>query len=167
MSATICPINPPGHDWQAGLVCRWCDATRTPGEAILSGLASVRGWTPEAARVVRDAYRAEVLASDGQAYASELAMLRTLIRTVRVAVRNNDWDAVWQALNNHATDDALARAEARENDSHTADTTPASGLSDVVFAAVSSFQVDRLNPGGYDQQLTAHLVAALVEWGEV
>ena len=62
MNATVCPINPPGHDWEAGLSCRWCDATRTPGEAVLSGLASVRGWSREAARAVRDAHRAEVLA---------------------------------------------------------------------------------------------------------
>ncbi|WP_405960751.1 hypothetical protein OG235_27690 [Streptomyces sp. NBC_00024] len=62
MNATVCPINPPGHDWQAGLACRWCDATRTPSEAVLSGLASVRGWSREAARAVRDAHRAEVLA---------------------------------------------------------------------------------------------------------
>ena len=62
MNATVCPINPPGHDWEAGLACRWCDATRTPGEAVLSGLASVRGWSREAARAVRDAHRAEVLA---------------------------------------------------------------------------------------------------------
>ena len=61
MNATVCPINPPGHDWEAGLSCRWCDATRTPGEAVLSGLASVRGWSREAARAVLDAYRAEVL----------------------------------------------------------------------------------------------------------
>lgn len=62
MNATVCPINPPGHDWEAGLACRWCDATRTPSEAVLSGLASVRGWSREAARTVRDAYRTEVLA---------------------------------------------------------------------------------------------------------
>lgn len=62
MTATVCPINPPGHVWEAGLSCRWCDATRTPGEAVLSGLASVRGWSREAARAVRDAHRAEVLA---------------------------------------------------------------------------------------------------------
>jgi hypothetical protein len=61
VNATVCPINPPGHDWEAGLACRWCDATRTPSEAVLSGLASVRGWSREAARTVRDAYRTEVL----------------------------------------------------------------------------------------------------------
>lgn len=41
------------------------------------------------------------------------------------------------------------------------------GLADVVYEAVSSFQIDRHRPGGYDQQLTAHVVAALIEWGEV
>jgi hypothetical protein len=62
VSAAVCPVNPPGHDWEAGLSCRWCDASRTPSEAVLSGLASVRGWSRDAARAVRDAYRAELLA---------------------------------------------------------------------------------------------------------
>jgi len=61
MTITVCPINPPGHDWQAGLTCRWCQATRTPGEAVLSGLASARGWSRDSARTARDAYRAGVV----------------------------------------------------------------------------------------------------------
>lgn len=61
MTATVCPINPPGHDWQNGLSCHWCDATRTPGEAIVSGLASRRGGTLDGARELLDAYRAEIL----------------------------------------------------------------------------------------------------------
>lgn len=68
MTATICPINPPGHDWQNGLSCRWCTETRTPEDAILSGLASRRGGTREAARALLDAYTAEV--------AAELAAVR-------------------------------------------------------------------------------------------
>lgn len=72
MTATVCPINPPGHDWEAGLSCRWCDATRTPGEAVLSGLASVRGWSREAARTVHDAHRAEVAAEALHAAADEI-----------------------------------------------------------------------------------------------
>jgi hypothetical protein len=50
---TVCPVNPPGHDWQNGLACRWCDATRTPEEAILSQLAALRGFT----RALRPAAR--------------------------------------------------------------------------------------------------------------
>ncbi|MDX2841450.1 hypothetical protein PV377_21160 [Streptomyces ipomoeae] len=61
MNTTVCPNNPPGHDWDNGLTCRWCDATRTPGEAIVSGLASRRGGTKEAAKALLDAHRAEVL----------------------------------------------------------------------------------------------------------
>jgi hypothetical protein len=57
----ICPNQPFGHDWNAGLECRRCGATRTAGEAIVSGLASVRGWSDEAARTVRDAFAAELL----------------------------------------------------------------------------------------------------------
>jgi hypothetical protein len=60
-TAWVCPKQPFGHDWAAGLECRHCGAARTAGEAILSALASVRGWSDEAAVAVRDAYRAEVL----------------------------------------------------------------------------------------------------------
>lgn len=60
MSATICPMNPPGHDWRNGLVCR-CGATRTAGEAIVSGLASRRGGSEESARALLDAFTAGLL----------------------------------------------------------------------------------------------------------
>lgn len=59
MSTSICPNHPPGHVWDNGLACRWCDATRTPGEAIVSGLASRRGGDRDSARALLDAYRAE------------------------------------------------------------------------------------------------------------
>lgn len=61
MSATVCPINPPGHDWQNGLTCRWCRTTRTVTEAILSQLSSRRGGNPASAQKLLDAYRGEVL----------------------------------------------------------------------------------------------------------
>ncbi|MEU3160047.1 hypothetical protein ABZ753_21700 [Streptomyces griseoincarnatus] len=61
MSASVCTVNPPGHDWQNGLVCRWCHDTRTVTEAILSQLSSRRGGTPADAQKLLDAYRAEVL----------------------------------------------------------------------------------------------------------
>jgi hypothetical protein len=91
MNATVCSINPPGHDWENGLVCRWCQETRTPEDAVLSQLASRRGGNPAAARALLDAYRAEVLAADGQAYDGELAALR-------------------RRLHQHALDDIAARA---------------------------------------------------------
>lgn len=62
MTFTVCPINPPGHDWQNGLSCRWCEATRTPGEAIVSGLASRRGGNEAAAQALLAGHRAHVLA---------------------------------------------------------------------------------------------------------
>lgn len=58
----VCPVNPPGHDWQNGLVCHWCKATRTAGEAILSQLESRRGGDPASAQRLLDAHRAEVFA---------------------------------------------------------------------------------------------------------
>ncbi|CAL9371794.1 hypothetical protein [Streptomyces sp. enrichment culture] len=60
--AATCPTNPPGHDWQNGLTCRWCPATRTPTEAILSGLASRRGGDETSAQKLLDAHRAGILA---------------------------------------------------------------------------------------------------------
>jgi hypothetical protein len=62
VNAAICPLNPPGHDWRNGLVCYWCRATRTPAEAIVSGLASRRGGDEDSARRLLDAYRAESFA---------------------------------------------------------------------------------------------------------
>lgn len=44
-----------------------------------------------------------------EAYDGELAMLRGLVRTLRVAARQGDLPAVQQALVNHAVDDANAR----------------------------------------------------------
>lgn len=60
MNDVLCPVNPIGHEWD-GLGCRWCPATRTPGEAIVSGLASRRGGDRDSARTLLDAHRAEVL----------------------------------------------------------------------------------------------------------
>lgn len=59
MNAAACPVNPPGHDWQNGLSCRWCAATRTAEEAIVSGLASRRGGDEESARRLLAAFLAE------------------------------------------------------------------------------------------------------------
>ena len=62
-----------------------------------------------------DAYKAEVLAADGQAYDGELAMLRGLRRTLRVTARyGTDMDEVRKLLAEHTADDAAARAEATE-----------------------------------------------------
>lgn len=55
-----CSVNPTGHEWD-GLACRWCDVTRTAGEAIVSGLASRRGGDEVTAHVLLDAHRAEAL----------------------------------------------------------------------------------------------------------
>lgn len=60
--AMVCPVNPPGHDWQNGLSCRWCPATRTAEQAIVSGLASRRGGDEESARRLLATFRADVLA---------------------------------------------------------------------------------------------------------
>lgn len=125
MSDAVCPVNRLHHDWQNGLTCRWCSATRTPAEAIVSGLASRRGGDEDSARALLDAHRAAVLAADGQAYDGELAMLRGLARTLRVVVRPDDTSVdvaeVRRLLHEHAADEA----EAREKSSPAgADATP-------------------------------------------
>lgn len=110
MSATVCPVNPPGHDWENGLTCRWCWDTRTVAEAILSQLSSRRGGDPASAQSLLDAYQAEVLAEDGQAYPGELAMLHGLIATLTAVAEHGDLKDVRKLLEEHKHDDAAARA---------------------------------------------------------
>ncbi|NUS78436.1 MAG: hypothetical protein HOV70_19865 [Streptomyces sp.] len=79
-------------------------------------------------RMLSDAHaagHAEALTTDGQAYDGELAMLRGLVRTLRVAVRPDevDVDEVRRLLHEHASDEA--EAYAREKSSRpAADATP-------------------------------------------
>jgi hypothetical protein len=72
MTTTICPSNPFGHDWQNSLSCRVCPATRAPGEAIASGLASRHGGDEASAQLLLDAYRTEVLAEELRTAAADL-----------------------------------------------------------------------------------------------
>lgn len=78
-------------------------------EQLVHQLQCEGAFTADAARELVDAHTDQVLTEDGQAYPGELAMYRHLIRTLRVAARNADWDAVRQALVNHAADDGVAR----------------------------------------------------------
>jgi hypothetical protein len=60
-----------------------------------------------------------------EAYAGELAMLRTLTRTLRSLALHRDFAAIEQALIDHASDDAAARDDAKGKSSPTgADATP-------------------------------------------
>lgn len=54
------------------------------------------------------------MALDAEVYPGELAMLRGLVRTLRVAGRQGDLPAVQQALLHHAVDDANARDAAEK-----------------------------------------------------
>jgi predicted DCC family thiol-disulfide oxidoreductase YuxK len=73
-------------------------------------------------RLKLDAYRAEVLAEDGQAYDGELAMLRGLVRTLRAVVRDDREEVaqreVRRLLYEHAADE---RAAYKQMGSHQAD----------------------------------------------
>lgn len=61
-----------------------------------------------------DAYRAEVLAEDGQAYVGELAMLRGLVATLRAVATQGGLDEVRKLLDEHQRDEQDAYAEAGE-----------------------------------------------------
>lgn len=126
----------PSSDGQAGLdLAVWCggSVSGTYDEPLilvptLEGdlKARVGDWIVKGSRgefwPVKGAIFAEdyeviddaAAALDGQAYDGELAMLRTLVRTLRVAARQSDLPAVQQALINHATDDAAARVRVGE-----------------------------------------------------
>ncbi len=56
-----CPNNPFHHDWNGGLACRSCSATRTATDAITSLLAGYEGWDTKRAATLVDQHRAEVL----------------------------------------------------------------------------------------------------------
>jgi hypothetical protein len=84
----------------------------------------------EAYRLMHN-YRDEELAkaanstgTDEQAYDGELAMMRSLVRTLRVTVRPDSagLGEVRQLLHHHAADDAAAREQGKS--SHQADATP-------------------------------------------
>lgn len=57
-----CPNQPFAHDWQGGLTCRLCDATRTASDAIVSLLAGQQGWDTERATALVEKHRAQILA---------------------------------------------------------------------------------------------------------
>lgn len=79
----------------------------------LGGIATLADVTH--AEQLADAHAAEVLASDGQAYDGELAMLRGLVRTLRTVVREpNTFDEVRRLLWEHASDETAAYKEAQE-----------------------------------------------------
>ncbi|MEU6229947.1 hypothetical protein [Streptomyces sp. NPDC047042] len=92
-------------------------------ENRLGGIATLHDVTTAGQLV--DAHRREVLAADGQAYDGELAMLRSLVRTLRTVVRENDTLAeVRRLLWEHASDETAAHKETRENGRSKADATP-------------------------------------------
>ncbi|WP_262058574.1 hypothetical protein [Streptomyces sp. STR69] len=57
-----------------------------------------------------DAYRAEVLAEDGQAYDGELAMLRGLVATMRVVAEHGDLSNVRKLLAEFERDEAEGKS---------------------------------------------------------
>lgn len=83
---------------------------------VHTALSSVQGTTHHLGLVTLDVLADRVteavtplVTADEQVYPGELAMFRTLVRTLRVAARQGDLPAVRQALVNHAVDDANAR----------------------------------------------------------
>ncbi|MCI3246501.1 hypothetical protein [Streptomyces spinosisporus] len=78
-------------------------------DQLIHQLQCEGAFTETGARELTDAAIGEGI----EAYPGELALLRTIVRTARVAVRNRDFAAIEQALINHASDDAAARAETK------------------------------------------------------
>jgi hypothetical protein len=78
-------------------------------EDSLGGIATLQDV--DRAEQLVDAHRAEVLAADGQAYDGELAMLRGLVRVLRVVARQDDLAEVQRLLIEHVRDETAARAE--------------------------------------------------------
>lgn len=68
----ICPNMPFGHDWNGGLSCRGCDATRTAADAITSLLAGSEGWDQSRASALVEQHRLQVLREEGQASHTEI-----------------------------------------------------------------------------------------------
>jgi hypothetical protein len=87
-----------------------------------------------------DAHRAEVLSEDGQAYDGELAMLRTLVRTLRVIVRYDDHATpeVRRLLHQHLTDERAAYQDTGD---------PAGARQAALLAAILQAPARRWKPG--------------------
>lgn len=68
----ICPNHPFSHTWNHGLRCSGCGATRTPGDAVLSLLESLRYMPSWKAADLAIQVRAEG-ARDGAALAERIA----------------------------------------------------------------------------------------------
>ena len=60
----VCPNMPFGHDWNGGLSCRGCDATRTAADAITSLLAGPEGWDQSRAAALVSQHRLQVISEN-------------------------------------------------------------------------------------------------------
>jgi hypothetical protein len=124
-------------------------------DQLIHQLQCEGAFTETGARELADAAIGEGL----EAYPGELAMLRTLARTLRVASRDRDFAAIEQALISHASDDAAARDDAKGKSSPTGpDATP------------SFFQPGHTYAFGDHRFQCVHLVAhpahgGVVAWG--
>ncbi|MFJ8345117.1 hypothetical protein ACIQ9J_01820 [Streptomyces sp. NPDC094153] len=120
-----------------------------------------------------DAYRAEVLAGDGQAYDGELAMLRGLVATLRAVAEHGDLSDVRKLLAEYQRDDAQARAEGKS--SQPADATPRlagrrARLLDAIRTHGGRWDVGRvldlyeLTEPGHIQRVTARRDLGYLQW---
>ena len=109
------------------------------------GLVTLQVLTDRVAKAVAPL----VTSQDEQAYDGELAMLRGLVRTLRVVVRpdNPDVCEVRRLLHEHARDDAAAREAKGKSTAASSDATPAEQ-----FAAGHQEALDGHDP--YRHQIT-------------
>lgn len=92
---------------------------------IRTDRGSMTVWSQPEIRDALDAYRAEILAEDGQAYDGELEMFRFLVRTLRLVARGDAGFAEMRRLLwHHATDEAAQQELSWEKNSREAEPTP-------------------------------------------
>lgn len=83
-----------------------------------------------------------VTGQDQQAYDGELAMLRSLVRTLRIAARNEQLPEVQRLLIEHARDDAAAREARGKSTAASGDATPAERFEAARQAALDGRRID-------------------------
>ncbi|MEU5908883.1 MULTISPECIES: hypothetical protein [Actinomycetes] len=112
-----------------------------------------------------------------EAYPGELAMYRQLAHTLRAVVLTDDADVneVRRLLEQHASDDVVAREEAKGKSSHQADATPRlTGRRARLLDAIRThggrwdtgrvLDLYRLTEPGYIQRVTARRDLGYLQW---
>jgi hypothetical protein len=144
------PVTYAGHTWPSAY--DWCLSIMQHNAAP--------GPAQNGQRAALGAYRAEVLAADGQAYNGELSMLRGLVATLRAVAKHGDLGDVQKLLAEHERDEQDAYAEAEKNGRATAGTTPDT-LASWLYQRFMSHGVGWDNLSDDDRQYWEHQASAV------